>query len=95
MPFTAQTPRPYNKADVESLTPNQNGVYGIFKGNICIYVGKGDIRQRLLAHLNNDNPCITKQQPTTWVGEKLNGDPSAREKELILELNPVCNQKVG
>lgn len=95
MPFANQTPRPFIKSDVEDLKPNQIGVYGIFRSGKWIYVGKGDIRQRLLNHLNGDNECITRQLPTHWVAELTNGDPSEREKALILELQPTCNQRVG
>jgi len=95
MPFIQQEPRPFTRHDVESLNPNQLGVYGLFKRDVWIYVGKGDIRKRLLEHLNGDNFCITREQPTYWVGEVISGDPSAREKELIDELRPLCNQRVG
>jgi hypothetical protein len=33
--------------------------------------------------------------PTHFVAEVISGDPIPREKELILELNPVCNMRVG
>lgn len=96
MGFTEQDPRPFTKERVESLNANQNGVYGLYNSNDWVYVGKSnDIRGRLLDHLNGDNPCITKESPTHWVDELVNGDASAREKELILELNPTCNKKVG
>jgi len=62
---------------------------------IWTFVGKGDIRTRLLAHLNGDNPCIIQNKPTHFVGEVLTVDPSEREKELIIELNPSCNKKIG
>jgi len=55
MPFPQQNPRIYNKANVEALNKNQMGCYGLLKNGVCIYVGKGDIRQRLLDHLNGDN----------------------------------------
>jgi len=95
MPFSQQTPRLFTRQNIEALRPNQNGVYGLFKQGVWIYVGKGDIRQRLLDHLNGDNLLITLQQPTHWVDEIVQGDPSAREKQLIVELNPICNQKIG
>ena len=41
------------------------GCYGLYKTGQWIYVGKGDTRTRLLAHLNNHNPCITPQ----WTGQ--------------------------
>lgn len=95
MPFAPQTPRQFNKFNVESLKLNQNGVYGIFRQGQWIYVGKGDIRQRLLDHLNGDNPYIIRKNPTHWVDEVIASDPSNREKQLIIELNPSCNQKIG
>lgn len=95
MPFIEQTSRAFSIEGIEWLTPNQSGVYGLFKKDAWIYVGKGDMRQRLLDHFNGDNPCITRESPTSWMAEKISGDPSAREKELILELKPICNIRVG
>lgn len=94
--FTNQTPREFTKVNIESLNIGQNGVYVIFRKEFWIYVGKGDIRQRLLAHINGDNPDILRQGPTHWVGEIWNDpDMSLREKELIVKLQPICNKKVG
>ena len=94
MPFLQQTPRVFNKEDVEALFPDQFGVYGLYDANNWIYVGKGDIRTRLLAHLNDDNPCITRNSPTHYVTE-VTANADQREKELILEYDPVCNKRVG
>lgn len=94
MPFPEQTPRAFIRANVEAIRPGQMGCYGLFKQGEWIYVGKGDIRQRLLDHLNGDNPCIIRRGPTHWVDEVTNNH-DAREKQLILELKPSCNQKVG
>jgi hypothetical protein len=96
MPFAQQTSRVYTKQNVEALHPDQFGVYGIFRQGCWIYVGKGDIRKRLLDHLNGDKPCILAAQPTHWVDEVCT-DPimSNREKQLILESQPLCNQKIG
>jgi hypothetical protein len=95
MSFVQQNPREFNRFNVESLNPNQIGVYGIFRQDKWIYVGKGDIRQRLVDHLSGDNPCILRESPTHWVDEVTIGDPSIREKQLILELLPSCNEKIG
>lgn len=95
MPFVQQTPRLFNRTNIEAIQPGLIGVYGIFKQGQWIYVGKGEIRARLLAHFNGDNPLITRMLPTHYVDEVLNTDPSTREKQLILELQPICNQKVG
>jgi len=96
MPFIPQIPKLFTKQNVESLNPNQFGIYGIFRQNQWIYVGKGDIRKRLLDHLNRDIPCIMNTGPTHWVDEVLSEPQmSIREKQLITELNPSCNQKLG
>lgn len=95
MPFPQQTTREFTRQNVEALTPNQIGVYGLFKEGVWVYIGSGDVRSRLLDHLNGDNPCITSEGPTHWVDEVVNGDPVPREKALIVELNPVCNRRVG
>lgn len=95
MPFIQQEPTWFNRQNIEALNPNQNGVYGLFKQGQWIYIGKGDIRSRLLAHLDGDNPCIAGAKPTHWVDEVISGEPSTREKQLIFELQPICNQKIG
>lgn len=96
MPFPKQTARLYTRANVEALNPNQNGVYGLYNKSDWVYVGKSnDIRGRLLDHLNGDNPCIIREKPTHWVDVVIQGVPSAREQQLILELKPTCNKKVG
>ena len=95
MPFAQQDPRVFTRQNVEALRPSQFGVYGLFSQGEWIYVGKGDIRQRLLDHLNGDNRCIALHRSTHWVDEVITGDPSRREQQLILELQPICNQRVG
>ena len=94
MPFPQQEPGLFTRDGTEKLDPNQYGCYGLFRQNFWVYIGKGDIRARLLDHFNGDNPCITRERPTHWVAE-LTENADEREKELILEFQPVCNQRVG
>lgn len=94
MPFISQTPLSFTRSGIEQLAPNQIGVYGIYNAAGWIYVGKGDIRERLLAHLNGDNPCILLFNPTNFVAE-VTENHDLREILLILELDPACNKKVG
>ena len=94
MPFPKQAGRPFTQADVESLKQNQRGVYGLYRPGVWIYIGKGNLRLRLLDHLYGDNPCITREGPTHWVGE-LTTNMDARERQLILEFDPICNRRVG
>lgn len=93
MPFTTEM-RPYTKEDIEILNPNQNGVYGIFRNTTAIYIGSGDIRERMLAHINGDNPCISQNTPDQWTGELVSGDPTGREGELIRDYQPICNKAI-
>ena len=94
MPFPQQAPRAYTQAGIEWLNPSQNGVYGILRGEVWVYVGRGDLRTRLLAHFNGDNPRITKEKPDRYV-TLLTNDDENKEKQLILEYNPIANRKVG
>ncbi len=94
MPFPPQDSRIFNRTNIEGVTPKLHGVYGLFRSGTWIYIGKGDIRQRLLDHLNGDNPRILNEQPTHWVDE-VNSNMDERERQLILEFVPICNQRVG
>jgi hypothetical protein len=94
MPFPQQTIRLFTRNNILALKENQLGVYGLYRQGVWIYVGKGDIRQRLLDHFNGDNPCITREKPTHWV-DVVCADYDTREKQLISELNPTCNQRIG
>lgn len=94
MPFPKQTPRTFNRTNIESINSGQIGCYGLYRGNTWIYVGKGDIRQRLLDHFNGDNSCITRMRPSHWV-DAVTTSEDELEKQLILELSPSCNKRVG
>jgi hypothetical protein len=94
MAFPTQTPRAFTRASIEQLNPSQNGVYGIFRQDAWIYVGRGDIRDRLLSHVAGNNPAITAQKPTHFVTMVTTNDVAV-ERQLIIELGPLANQKVG
>jgi hypothetical protein len=94
MGFPPQTPVSFSRPSIETLPEGQIGCYGLYRPNNWIYVGRGDIRARLLAHLDGDNPCITRQGPTHVVIEVAER-AEEREKQLIRELRPLCNQRVG
>ncbi|OGP85235.1 MAG: hypothetical protein A2Y95_02775 [Deltaproteobacteria bacterium RBG_13_65_10] len=94
MPFQNDKVYQFTQNGIEWLRTGQMGVYGIFRQGAWIYVGSGDIRARLLDHLNGDNPCITRERPTNWAAEETS-DYVNREKVLIREFDPICNKKVG
>jgi len=95
MPFPQQERIPFAKAGVGVLNPNQTGCYGIFDASgTPVYIGKGDIRDRLLAHVNGDNPCILRCKPSYCLTVLAN-PPEATEKKLIAEYDPICNRRIG
>lgn len=94
MPFYNSGYREFTRSEIESIHPNQYGVYGIFRHDAWIYVGRGDLRTRLLSHVNGENPMITKERPTHFVAE-VTSHEVVREKALIAELRPLANQKIG
>ncbi len=94
MAFPSQTARAYTRESVQQLLSGQMGCYGLYRENRWIYVGSGDIRQRLLDHLNGDNPCIVSERPTAYVTEPTS-NYIEREKQLIAELETACNRKLG
>jgi len=97
MAFPEQDPRPFNRLEVEALKPDQSGVYGLLnleKRVLWIYIGQGDIRQCLLAHLDGDNACIRAGKPTHFLYE-VTSNTHGKEIELIVELDPICNKHRG
>lgn len=94
MPLGDQRPRLYRDEIVRQLEPNQIGVYGLLSGILWVYVGRGDIRDRLLSHLNGDNLCINRWRPTHFVYEVVD-DPEAAEEREIEQLDPDCNKTKG
>jgi hypothetical protein len=68
------------------------GCYGLFRRDRWIYIGTGDIRQRLLAHLEGDSPSILRQRPTHWVAVET-ADHESLERELVLACDPVCKDE--
>lgn len=94
MPFSHPM-RPYTRAEILSLNPNQNAVYGIFHGNTSVYIGQsGDLRKIMLAHIGGDNPCITRNTPDQWTALIISGDLTSLEALMIREYSPVCNQVI-
>ena len=93
MPFPPQKPKPFDRKSVESLRPGQIGCYGLFRKDRWVYIGKGDIRQRLLGHLAGDIVRVLHSRPTHWVSVET-ADCDALEAELILACDPICKPAI-
>ena len=83
--------RPFTIDEIEALHPGQFGCYGLLQLERWIYVGKGDIRRGLLGHLYGNNPCVTRHQPTHWIG-MVTKDIDGEADRLVRAHKPVCNQ---
>jgi hypothetical protein len=88
MPFPPQKPQPFDRACVEAVRSGMVGCYGLFQKDRWVYIGKGDIRQRLLGHLDDDGPWALAHRPTHWVAVET-ADYDAVERELVLACDPV------
>jgi len=94
MPFENDKPWLFNRQAIESFASSQTGVYAIYNAQKWIYIGRGDIRQRLLDHLAGDIPSINTNTPTHFRAE-ITGDSIKREKQLLREYAPACNPKLS
>jgi hypothetical protein len=72
--------------------PESSGVYGLFNA-FWICIGEDDnLRARLLDHLDGDDPCIVRFQPSGFAFELASPiDRRRRHEQLIKELQPLCN----
>lgn len=94
MPFDNDKPWAFDRQAVESFQAGQTGVYAIYNARTWIYIGRGDIRQRLLGHLDGDMPVIDTHAPTHFRAE-VTGDSIKREQQLLREYAPACNPRIG
>jgi hypothetical protein len=83
----------FRRTDIDALAPDEHGCYALYSGDICVYIGSGPLRARLLAHLERDIYCITLHHPTRWFLYQCE-DPDAASIALIRELRPRCNPRV-
>ena len=88
---------PWSTQSIDLNAPSASGVYAIFNGQSWIYVGEsGDIHARLLQHINGDNTCITRCAPVGFQFELVPAAQRvARQNQLILQLVPICNRRLG
>jgi hypothetical protein len=89
VPFPPQKPKPFDRTAVADIKAGIVGCYGLFCRDRWIYIGGGDIQQRLLAHLDGDRPWPSTEQPTHWVAVEA-ADYAALTNDLVLACGPVC-----
>jgi predicted GIY-YIG superfamily endonuclease len=87
----------YNQQGI-ATAPHASGVYVLYTAQKWVYVGESyDIQRRLVEHVTTTDTYITRQHPTGFMFELVVGDGArrARQNQLIVALNPVCNQIMG
>ncbi len=94
MPFQNGTTGNFTREGIQALPSGLMGVFGIYRKDTWIYIGRGDIRVELLRYLGGENLCITAQGPTAFIYEATSNHIE-REKQLLREIATACNQRVG
>lgn len=84
----------WNQSWIEFKAPKAEGLYCLLdKDGKVIFIGKGNIHERLLSRWNQENSTDTEiwsHSPATFRFE-LTTHPAKREAELIRNLKPSCN----
>jgi uncharacterized membrane protein len=94
--FQNQTRFTFSQFDIEMMPSGRRGVYVIYAGSTCLYVGASGVsmQDRMRAHLNGDIPGLLAWSPTHFTIEET-WNPWEREVALTLALRPLLNRKVG
>lgn len=84
-----------NRLEINDIPLGTKGVYMLYKSGVVIYAGQSDgLRERLTHHkYAPDDPCIKRKQPNEFRYEQISwqADRDKRERELIWEYQPDCN----
>ena len=97
MPWNNPTSHVFSRISVIENAPQESGVYALRYQSTWVYVGESEnIRAQLIQHLNGDNACITVYPSLTFSYELISSvTRSWRQDELVRELRPTCNPRLG
>lgn len=98
MPWNGTTGFRFDTSSVIANAPDASGVYALFNQGVWVYIGESqNIRERLLQHIANEqNACVRRSNPQWFAYEPvLPVYRVVRQDQLILELHPTCNQRLG
>jgi hypothetical protein len=95
VPFHGFRRYAFSLVSIEQNVPASPGVYGIANAEEWIFIGGGDdVRDALLAHLNDVRTPVWSRVPTGFVFEPCDSrEQSARLSRLKMELKPTCNTR--
>jgi len=93
MPFPEQPRHPFAAEEIGRLPIGKRGVYGLFNDEGCVFVGKGNLRERLLGHLKSgyteEARSIRNHAPTYFLYEETENFV-VRHMGLVVEYEPKC-----
>lgn len=98
MPWNGTNRFAFTQTSIVVNAPASSGVYALFNEGQWIYIGEGvDIQARLLAHLRDShNECVNRSNPAFFAYEPVGSlTRVARQDQLIVEMNPSCNKRLG
>jgi len=98
MPWNGSGRNNFNQASVTMNAPTHSGVYALFNDGHWIYIGESlNVRDRLLQHLRDSHSdCIKQAAPQYFAWELTTATYRVqRQDQLILEMHPTCNQRLG
>lgn len=90
MTFPSQPPKRFARDAIAALSGGVVGCYGLFRRDRWVFIGGGDIRAGLLAHLDGAPPWTADDAPTHWVAVET-PDYETTARRLIRACRPSCN----
>lgn len=84
----------FDEGTIKTFNPGQIGVFGIYRRDAWVYIGRGDLVAELLRYVRGENPRILAERPTYFCAI-VTDDDVALEKELIRQYRPIANERVG
>jgi excinuclease UvrABC nuclease subunit len=98
MPWTGSGRFSFTESAILATAPRSSGIYALFNEGQWIYIGEGqDIEARLLQHRRDShNQCVNRYSPAYFAFEAVEEwRRVSRQDQLILELRPLCNMRLG
>jgi predicted GIY-YIG superfamily endonuclease len=83
----------FDEQSVLTYAPSEMGVYFIYRTGKWLYVGHGNVQERLLGHVRGDKPELQREDAMWFMFEtcKTEEEAIAREKVLLFSYRPACN----
>jgi hypothetical protein len=98
MPWNGSNAHNFTEQSIIANAPAVSGVYALFNEGRWLYIGEGaDLQARLLQHRRDShNPCVNMFNPSFFAFEQVGAlGRILRQDQLIVEMSPACNKRLG